>query len=173
MARIVKAAEERREEIVETADLLFRRHGYANCSVEMIIREIGIAEGTYYHYFKSRQVTTISSPGRTSSKPSLKERLPRSSRSPKAWRTTRPCPRCRRCRPFWETVVSAEATVSRLPRCCTYPKTASFTNLRVFRRCSSYPRSFRRSSNRVSKSACSTSTGRLKPSSFSSPARSF
>jgi Transcriptional regulator len=55
LARIVKAAEERREEIVETADLLFRQHGYANCSVEMIIREIGIAKGTYYHYFKSRQ----------------------------------------------------------------------------------------------------------------------
>ena len=42
MARTVKAPEERREEIVETADRLFRQHGYANCSVEMIIREIGV-----------------------------------------------------------------------------------------------------------------------------------
>lgn len=55
MARIVKAPEERREEIVETADRLFRQHGYANCSVEMIIREVGVAKGTYYYYFKSKQ----------------------------------------------------------------------------------------------------------------------
>jgi AcrR family transcriptional regulator len=55
LARIVKAPEERREEIVETADRLFRQHGYANCSVEMIIREVGVAKGTYYYYFKSKQ----------------------------------------------------------------------------------------------------------------------
>ena len=54
MARIVKAPEERRAEIVETADRLFREHGYANCSVEMIIREIGVAKGTFYYYFKSK-----------------------------------------------------------------------------------------------------------------------
>jgi len=55
LVRTVKAPEERREEIVETADRLFRQHGYANCSVEMIIREIGVAKGTYYYYFKSKQ----------------------------------------------------------------------------------------------------------------------
>ncbi|WP_168798012.1 TetR/AcrR family transcriptional regulator [Pacificoceanicola onchidii] len=54
MARIVKAPEERRAEIVETADRLFRERGYAKCSVEMIIREIGIAKGTFYYYFKSK-----------------------------------------------------------------------------------------------------------------------
>ena len=54
MARIVKAPEERRAEIVETADRLFRQHGYAKCSVEMIIREIGVAKGTFYYYFKSK-----------------------------------------------------------------------------------------------------------------------
>ena len=54
MARIVKAPEERRAEIVETADRLFRTHGYAKCSVEMIIREIGVAKGTFYYYVKSK-----------------------------------------------------------------------------------------------------------------------
>lgn len=54
MARIVKAPEERRAEIVETADRLFREHGYANCSVEMIIRKMGVAKGTFYYYFKSK-----------------------------------------------------------------------------------------------------------------------
>lgn len=54
MVRTVKAPEERRAEIIETADRLFRQHGYANCSVEMIIREIGVAKGTFYYYFKSK-----------------------------------------------------------------------------------------------------------------------
>ncbi len=54
MARIVKAPEERRAEIVETAERLFREIGYAKCSVEMIIREIGVAKGTFYYYFKSK-----------------------------------------------------------------------------------------------------------------------
>jgi AcrR family transcriptional regulator len=54
LVRTVKAPEERRAEIVETADRLFRQHGYAKCSVEMIIREIGVAKGTFYYYFKSK-----------------------------------------------------------------------------------------------------------------------
>lgn len=54
MARIVKAPEERRAEIIETADRLFRAHGYDKCSVDMIIREIGVAKGTFYYYFKSK-----------------------------------------------------------------------------------------------------------------------
>ncbi len=54
MARIVKAPEERRAEIVEAAERLFREVGYAKCSVEMIIREIGVAKGTFYYYFKSK-----------------------------------------------------------------------------------------------------------------------
>lgn len=54
MARIVKAPEERRAEIVETADRLFRKLGYAKCSVDVIIREIGVAKGTFYYYFKSK-----------------------------------------------------------------------------------------------------------------------
>ena len=54
LPRIVKAPEERRAEIIDTADRLFREHGYDTCSVEMIIREIGVAKGTFYYYFKSK-----------------------------------------------------------------------------------------------------------------------
>lgn len=54
MARTVKAPEERRAEIIETADRLFREMGYAKCSVETIIREVGVAKGTFYYYFKSK-----------------------------------------------------------------------------------------------------------------------
>ena len=55
MARITKAPEERRQEIVETAERLFHEVGYGNCSVERIIREIGVAKGTFYYYFKSKE----------------------------------------------------------------------------------------------------------------------
>ncbi|MEP2533086.1 TetR/AcrR family transcriptional regulator [Shimia sp.] len=55
MARITKAPEERRLEIVQTAERLFREVGYAKCSVEMIIQRIGIAKGTFYYYFKSKE----------------------------------------------------------------------------------------------------------------------
>ena len=55
MARITKAPEERRQEIVETAERLFREISFAKCSVDMIIREIGVAKGTFYYYFRSKQ----------------------------------------------------------------------------------------------------------------------
>ncbi len=55
MARVTKAPEERRQEIVETAERLFHEIGYATCSVERIIREIGVAKGTFYYYFKSKE----------------------------------------------------------------------------------------------------------------------
>lgn len=55
MARVVKAPEERRAEIVAAADRLFRKIGYAKCSVDQIIQEVGVAKGTFYYYFKSKQ----------------------------------------------------------------------------------------------------------------------
>jgi AcrR family transcriptional regulator len=55
MARVVKAPEERRLEIIQTAERLFHEVGYSKCSVEMIIREIGVAKGTFYYYFKSKE----------------------------------------------------------------------------------------------------------------------
>ncbi len=55
MARIVKDPETRRQEIVDTAERLFREVGFANCSVEAIIREIGVAKGTFYYYFRSKE----------------------------------------------------------------------------------------------------------------------
>lgn len=55
MARVSKAPEERRLEIIETAERLFRELGFANCSVDLIIREIGVAKGTFYYYFKSKE----------------------------------------------------------------------------------------------------------------------
>ena len=53
--RIVKEYEERRKEILETAERLFITKGYTKTTVNDILSEIGIAKGTFYHYFKSKE----------------------------------------------------------------------------------------------------------------------
>ncbi|MED0964062.1 TetR/AcrR family transcriptional regulator [Bacillus paramycoides] len=53
--RIVKEYEERRNEILETAEKLFVTKGYTKTTVNDILNEIGIAKGTFYHYFKSKE----------------------------------------------------------------------------------------------------------------------
>ncbi|AIE79507.1 TetR/AcrR family transcriptional regulator [Bacillus cereus] len=53
--RIVKEYEERRKEILETAERLFITKGYTKTTVNDILKEIGIAKGTFYHYFKSKE----------------------------------------------------------------------------------------------------------------------
>jgi len=55
LARITKSSEERRAEIVQTAERMFRDVGFAKCSVDMIIKDIGVAKGTFYYYFKSKE----------------------------------------------------------------------------------------------------------------------
>jgi AcrR family transcriptional regulator len=53
--RTVKKHQERRAEILDAAERLFYSIGYENCSVNEILREVGIAKGTFYHYFKSKE----------------------------------------------------------------------------------------------------------------------
>lgn len=53
--RISKEAEERRNEILDTAEMLFFAKGYARTTVNDILQEIGIAKGTFYYYFKSKE----------------------------------------------------------------------------------------------------------------------
>ena len=55
MARVVKTAVERKLDIINAAEELFRVKGYDNTSVEAIITKIGVAKGTFYYYFKSKQ----------------------------------------------------------------------------------------------------------------------
>jgi AcrR family transcriptional regulator len=52
--RIVKQPEERRQEILDTAQLLIADKGYEHTSVQVIVDTIGIAKGTFYHYFDSK-----------------------------------------------------------------------------------------------------------------------
>lgn len=55
MTRTVKKAEERRLEIIKTAEKLFRINGYNNITVDAIVKEVGVAKGTFYYYFKSKE----------------------------------------------------------------------------------------------------------------------
>jgi AcrR family transcriptional regulator len=54
VARIVKAHNVRKNEILDTAYALIFSVGYEQTTIEAIIGEMGIAKGTFYHYFKSK-----------------------------------------------------------------------------------------------------------------------
>ena len=54
MSRSVKLYDERRQEILETAQRLFYSQGYEATSIQSIIDQVGIAKGTFYHYFSSK-----------------------------------------------------------------------------------------------------------------------
>ena len=55
MTRIIKDPDVRRLEIIGAARRLFEKHGYESTTVEAIIKESGIAKGTFYYYFKSKK----------------------------------------------------------------------------------------------------------------------
>jgi AcrR family transcriptional regulator len=54
MARTVKAPDVRRTEILDAAQQFFYAKGYEQTSVQEIIDQVGIAKGTFYHYFASK-----------------------------------------------------------------------------------------------------------------------
>jgi len=53
--RIVKDAEERKNEILDAADELFRLKGFDGTSTNDILEKVGIARGGLYHHFKSKE----------------------------------------------------------------------------------------------------------------------
>ncbi len=53
--RIIKEAEERRNEILDAAEKLFSFKGYDKTTVIDILEEVGIAKGTFYYHFKSKE----------------------------------------------------------------------------------------------------------------------
>ena len=54
MARITKDPEVRRNELMDAAERLFLEKGYDHTSASDIIRAVGVAQGTFYYYFKSK-----------------------------------------------------------------------------------------------------------------------
>lgn len=55
MSRTIKKPEARRKEIIQAAQILFETHGYEKTSVESIIQRVGIAKGTFYYYFRTKE----------------------------------------------------------------------------------------------------------------------
>ena len=53
--RNIKEPEGRRNEILDVAEALFFTKGYNKATVNDILSEIGIAKGTFYYYFKSKE----------------------------------------------------------------------------------------------------------------------
>jgi AcrR family transcriptional regulator len=53
--RITKEHDERRNEILDVTEKLFHIKGYDKCTINDILKEVGIAKGTFYHYFKSKE----------------------------------------------------------------------------------------------------------------------
>lgn len=53
--RIVKDAEERRNEILDATDELIAQKGVDGTSTKDILEKVGIARGTLYHHFKSKE----------------------------------------------------------------------------------------------------------------------
>lgn len=55
IARIVKSPEERRAEIIGSARKLFLTRGYEATSMQDVMKDLSIAKGTIYHYFRSKE----------------------------------------------------------------------------------------------------------------------
>lgn len=53
--RIVKEANERKNEILDAAAALFAQKGFDHTSTSEIMEAVGIAKGTLYHHFKSKE----------------------------------------------------------------------------------------------------------------------
>lgn len=53
----MKKGEKRKQELLNIAYRMFITRGYENTSVDDIIAEAGIAKGTYYYYFESKEQT--------------------------------------------------------------------------------------------------------------------
>ena len=53
----MKKGERRKQDLLNIAYRMFIEKGYENTSVDDIITEAGIAKGTYYYYFESKEAT--------------------------------------------------------------------------------------------------------------------
>ena len=55
MTRIVKDPEERRKELIDTAEQLFITKGYDQTAVSDIVKEVNLSQGAFYYYFESKE----------------------------------------------------------------------------------------------------------------------
>lgn len=55
MVRITKKPQERKQEIITTARRLFQTENYDKITMQRIVDEVGIAKGTVFYYFESKE----------------------------------------------------------------------------------------------------------------------
>ncbi len=55
MPRIVKPHEERKQQLMTLAGELFLKRGFGNTAVSDIVERAGVAQGTFYYYFESKE----------------------------------------------------------------------------------------------------------------------
>src|SRR5438105_13779898 len=55
MTKITRGLQERRQEIVKTARRLFQAEGYDKITMQRIVEEVGIAKGTVFYYFETKE----------------------------------------------------------------------------------------------------------------------
>lgn len=53
--RITKKPEERKNEILDAAEMLFTTKGYSSTTINDILQVVGIAKGTFYYHFQSKE----------------------------------------------------------------------------------------------------------------------
>ena len=53
--RVTKDPEERKQELIDAAERLFMERGYEATAVSDIVQEVGVAQGTFYYYFPSKE----------------------------------------------------------------------------------------------------------------------
>jgi len=54
MSRIAKERQERRRELIEASKRLFLERGYDQTAVSDIVKEVDVAQGTFYYHFSSK-----------------------------------------------------------------------------------------------------------------------
>lgn len=54
MARTTKKPDERKNEIIQTAQRLFIEKGFAETKISDIVKSIGVSQGIFYYYFNSK-----------------------------------------------------------------------------------------------------------------------
>lgn len=55
MVRVVKDPEERKSELMDAAEELFSVQGFEETAVSDIVKRVGVAQGTFYYYFESKE----------------------------------------------------------------------------------------------------------------------
>lgn len=53
--RVCKDPAVRKAEILHAADKLFRDKGYENTAVSDIVKDVGVSQGTFYYYYKTKE----------------------------------------------------------------------------------------------------------------------